>query len=616
MITGLLGAQSIAMTHTTFAALVFTGILTAGAASAAPQLQRAWQFGYQAPGGPSQLVRDLAVSPDGGSLTVVTTADDASPGSGLSVLTKFSENGEREWEFTRPTYVCLPSFGCILPPQQDAATDSQGNVYWTVFDMTGQIGETKLLKLSPAGTLLWEVVVTSPQAATFGTAFVAVDSMDRPVVGGTVDVGLYPFTGAFKFDPSGNLLWTAGGNMSGEVVGMKIGPQDQIALYGRNDYPAFAQLYFGIIHVYASDGSVQFQTGLSSDGYGTLNFGTYWSDTVGDVAFDAVGNLYGFTNGSFGSEWANSNLGGFAVAAFDVAGDQIYRTAVATPRRTEGAAIAVDDGGNAYVVGVESLAPNTGPDVYTTVWKVDPAGDVEWTRANPTQESGATYGMAIGATAAGDMFVTGTADVGSVHFTLDGAGNTLWQATGPGAPPSSLTGAAPNAEVLTRADGMTYSLSPMDSSVRLTKWVPGTEIGAAYCGPAVANSTGLSGRIDAIGSLSATSNNLTLRLSELPGNTFALLLNSQSQGSVPLLGGGQGTLCLGGSIGRFVGAGELRRTLPDGTSSLRIDTSRVPSGQGTQSVSSGQTWNFQAWFRDVNPVVTSNLTDAVAVTFQ
>ena len=30
----------------------------------------------------------------------------------------------------------------------------------------------------------------------------------------------------------------------------------------------------------------------------------------------------------------------------------------------------------------------------------------------------------------------------------------------------------------------------------------------------------------------------------------------------------------------------------------------------------GDTWNFQAWFRDMNPGPTSNFTDGVAVTFR
>lgn len=604
------------MNCTPLAPLVFAVLLSTSLASPAPQFERAWQFGYQAPGQSSQLVRELVAAPDGGALTVVTTAEDANGGAGLAVLTKFSANGEREWELSRPTFVCGLGSGCIAAPQQDAAVDSLGNVYWTLLNSDPQLGGTKLLKLSPGGTLLWEVPVTSPQIPSIFGGFVAVDSTDQPVVGGTRDIALYPHSAAFKFDAAGNLLWTAGGNTRCEVVGMEMGPQDQIALYGRNDYPAFAQLYFGVIHVYAADGSVQYQTGLSSDGFGTLNFGTFWGDTVGDVAFDSLGNLHAFTNGSFGAEWFHPDWVGFAIAQFDVSGSRVYRTAVDSPRDTSGTRIAVDNVGNAYVVGAEDLPAGSNAERHTTVWKVDAAGDLEWQRVNPTQQSGSTYGMAIGRAATGDMLISATAGPDTLHFAMDSDGNTPWQAIQPGGPPAPATNTPARAEILTDASGMTYSMAPLDSSIRLTKWVPGTVVGAPYCGPAAMNSTGLSGLIDAIGSDTATSNNLTLRLTDLPGNTFALLLNSQSQGSGPTLGGGQGTLCLGGSIGRFVGPNELRRTLADGTSSLRIDTARIPNGQGNMSVSSGQTWNFQAWFRDLNPAVTSNLTNAVAVTFQ
>jgi len=32
-------------------------------------------------------------------------------------------------------------------------------------------------------------------------------------------------------------------------------------------------------------------------------------------------------------------------------------------------------------------------------------------------------------------------------------------------------------------------------------------------------------------------------------------------------------------------------------------------------VTAGSTWRFQTWFRDANPSVTSNFTDAIAITF-
>ncbi|MFT7679775.1 MAG: hypothetical protein ACI8QC_003780, partial [Planctomycetota bacterium] len=37
---------------------------------------------------------------------------------------------------------------------------------------------------------------------------------------------------------------------------------------------------------------------------------------------------------------------------------------------------------------------------------------------------------------------------------------------------------------------------------------------------------------------------------------------------------------------------------------------------GPIMVMPGDTWNFTAWFRDANPINTSNFTDAVEITFQ
>ena len=46
-----------------------------------------------------------------------------------------------------------------------------------------------------------------------------------------------------------------------------------------------------------------------------------------------------------------------------------------------------------------------------------------------------------------------------------------------------------------------------------------------------------------------------------------------------------------------------------------LDLANTPTPMGNVSVLAGQTWNFQAWYRDNNPGPTSNFTDAVSVTF-
>lgn len=141
-------------------------------------------------------------------------------------------------------------------------------------------------------------------------------------------------------------------------------------------------------------------------------------------------------------------------------------------------------------------------------------------------------------------------------------------------------------------------------------------VGTNYCGPAVANSTGNSGSMAGSGSASVSNNDLVLEASNLPTNSFGFFLTSMTQGMVPQPGGSQGVLCLGGNIGRYVGAGQIQNSGNGGAFALGIDNSLTPTPTGFVSISAGETWNFQAWYRDaVGGVPTSNFTDGLTVTF-
>ena len=52
-----------------------------------------------------------------------------------------------------------------------------------------------------------------------------------------------------------------------------------------------------------------------------------------------------------------------------------------------------------------------------------------------------------------------------------------------------------------------------------------------------------------------------------------------------------------------------------GSVELTIDRTNTPTPTGSVSVLAGETWNFQAWYRDLHPGPTSNFTDALSVTF-
>jgi hypothetical protein len=47
-----------------------------------------------------------------------------------------------------------------------------------------------------------------------------------------------------------------------------------------------------------------------------------------------------------------------------------------------------------------------------------------------------------------------------------------------------------------------------------------------------------------------------------------------------------------------------------GTVSLVLDLTAVPQPTGSVPALAGDTWNWQYWYRDANPTVTSNFSNA------
>ena len=56
---------------------------------------------------------------------------------------------------------------------------------------------------------------------------------------------------------------------------------------------------------------------------------------------------------------------------------------------------------------------------------------------------------------------------------------------------------------------------------------------------------------------------------------------------------------------------------PTGIASLVLDLTNVPTDANLTAVAAGETWSWQAWYRDVDGggAPTSNLSSAVGVTF-
>ncbi|MFT7679183.1 MAG: hypothetical protein ACI8QC_003183 [Planctomycetota bacterium] len=140
----------------------------------------------------------------------------------------------------------------------------------------------------------------------------------------------------------------------------------------------------------------------------------------------------------------------------------------------------------------------------------------------------------------------------------------------------------------------------------------GLSIGPNYCGPAVVNSSGGPGSMSAFGSNVAADNNLMLRANGLPANQFGYFLGSMNQAFIVGPGGSQGDLCLGGTIARFTAS--IQNSGPLGVMQFQVDLTDIPLSPSVP-VLAGETWNFQAWFRDANPSATSNFTDGLSVDF-
>ena len=211
------------------------------------------------------------------------------------------------------------------------------------------------------------------------------------------------------------------------------------------------------------------------------------------------------------------------------------------------------------------------------------------------------------------------------HAGDDSAGAVLWSACGgPSLGQSGGTG-VPGQQLLTYTNDTgapqtvfveyawagSFPGAELEFDLTLRRFVD--SLGTNYCGPAVANSSGLSAVISAAGDVLVVDNDLTLTASSLPVNQFGYFLASQTQGFIQGPGGAQGNLCLGGLIARF--KADVAATGDSGSFTLDVDLNEIPTSPMT-AVQPGDTWNFQAWFRDANPAGTSNFTDAVSITFE
>ncbi len=203
----------------------------------------------------------------------------------------------------------------------------------------------------------------------------------------------------------------------------------------------------------------------------------------------------------------------------------------------------------------------------------------------------------------------------ALRYTVDGGGTTVLPMRWSGGQiyrgelPGALVGLVSYEVVARDARGNTGG-SVTQSFLATT---PG-QLGATYCTPSP-NSTGAPARISAAGSNQVSLNSVTLAVSGLPQSSWGYFLVSSVRGSVSNPAAGQGTLCLFGLIGRFVGPGQVRNSGTLGAVQLPIDLLQLPTPAGLIGVAPGDLWHFTYWYRDMNPATTTNFADGLSIGF-
>ncbi len=231
-----------------------------------------------------------------------------------------------------------------------------------------------------------------------------------------------------------------------------------------------------------------------------------------------------------------------------------------------------------------------------------------WTPALGRQDfTGANIFLPTDSTADGSLLVGVTLDGGALKGATWSLGSGVTQF------PSPAGGAFLPRH--TSSDGTIMAgATLLTGEAAGTRWRSDGSVGDQYCSPAVANSAhGTGAHLALSGTNISQFAALELAVTDLPPQTFGFFLTSTARDMVAMPGGSQGTLCLGGSIGRFVGPGQIQNSGAQGAFSLTVDPRTLPSPGGPVLPSFGETWNFQAWYRDANPGVTSNFSSAASV---
>jgi uncharacterized membrane protein len=255
----------------------------------------------------------------------------------------------------------------------------------------------------------------------------------------------------------------------------------------------------------------------------------------------------------------------------------------------------------------------------SVVFGQEPGGAFRWTEATGYQLVIAdpnvkfTSGSVDGSTLYGYRRDPSTSTFAALRWTAATGAEEL--PTLGGALNQSDAGFYPTRSPFVSADGQTATVRSRTPSaeLRAIRWRADGVIGSTYCGPAAPNSVSAQGgsmRLSGANTVSLGA--MELIAADLPPFSFGFFIASPVRDFQMSPGGAQGNLCLGGAIGRFVAPEQIQLSGPLGRIALTINPGALPTPNGPILPPFGETWNFQAWYRDANPTATSNFTSGAS----
>ena len=358
-----------------------------------------------------------------------------------------------------------------------------------------------------------------------------------------------------------------------------------------------------------------------------IQFGTDASDAVWGTALDSHGGalVCGSTDGNFSGVPAGSSDGW--LARFDPSGAMTWADQISSSGAEAAFSVASDGMGGAFVAGT-STGDVGGPSAGSVdVWVAhyDATGTRTWIRqfgsniadSCQTVVSDGAGGAFLGGRSLGDLGGGGssTGPCWIAHYDSEGARLSMTQFGG--ASEIALVAGAPNPRGGIYVGG-TIAPDPSSGSTNRNAWISRfddieTEI---YCAPAGVNSTGTYGKLSPSGSSVVAENDVVIRADDLPLDSFGYFINSQTRDFIQVTGF-PGILCLGDQVGRFSHPAQILNSGSSGSFTLRLNLTSFPQPSGPVAVQPGDTWHFQAWYRDLIPSGPgSNFTEGLSISFR